>query len=295
MRKILFFLLISFSALSGENEGEYIFRMARCGDCHTDKKNNGKYLAGGRELKTPFGVFYSTNISPDPETGIGSWSEQDFFNALRKGISPKGMHYYPVFPYTSFSGLKDEDIKKMWSYLKKQTPVNQADRKHDLPFLFSFRFPLTLWKYIFFTEGPFKEDPSRDSRWNRGAYLVRSVSHCAECHSPRNFLGALNESKFLSGNKEGAEIDSFSPNITPHKANGIGSWSESDLGSFLKTGMLPDGDFAGDLMADVIDDSLKNMKDSDLSAMISYLNTLSPLEGIKKPQKKKKKSADPWD
>jgi len=254
-------------------QGEYLFRAAGCSACHSDEDNQGAPLAGGRALKTGFGTFYVSNITPDPETGIGRWSEDDFRRALREGISPEGRHYYPAFPYTSYTRLSDSDLHALWSYLSSREPVRRMNKPHALPWYLRSRTALAVWKWLYFKPGPFQPPSGKAPEWTRGAYLVNAVAHCGECHTPRNFLGGFKEALQLAGNPHGVD-DTEIPNITPDKKTGIGGWSVSDIADYLETGMTPDGDFAGDLMADVIDHSTSHLTQEDRRAIAAYLKSL---------------------
>ena len=258
--------------------GAYLFHAAGCLACHTDAKNKGAPLAGGRALATPFGTFYAPNITPDETHGIGRWSDEDFIRALREGVAPDGSQYYPAFPYTSYTGMSERDMRDLKAYLFAHAPSQTPNRPHDLGFPFKFRFLLWPWKLLFFTEGRRVEDAARDAQWNRGAYLVEHLGHCGECHTPRNVLGGLKHSRAMAGNPSGPEGKKV-PNITPHEEAGIGTWSESDLTYFLKTGFLPDGDFAGGAMTEVIEDSSSHLSDEDRGAIAKYLISLPPLAG----------------
>ncbi len=273
------------SALS---PGEYIFRAAGCRGCHTDEKGGGQPLAGGRALKTEFGTFYASNITPDPATGIGQWSEQDFVRAMREGLSPAGEHYYPSFPYTAYTRLTDEDIRALWSYLRAQPPVKQANRRHELKWLARARSFVGSWKALYFRPGAFRPDPARPASWNRGAYLAEAAAHCGECHTPRSALGGVKTALHYAGTREGPE-DSVVPNITPDRRTGIGKWSRADLVTYLESGFKPDGDSADNLMAEVIDNGLKYLRRDDLSAIAEYLLSLPPVENtVRKPKTRKR-------
>lgn len=271
-------------------QGEYIYRAANCFGCHTDKKHSGKSLAGGHALTTPFGTFYSPNITPDVETGIGRWSEQDFIRAMREGLSPSGDHYYPSFPYPSYTKLSDNDLRALWVYLKAQPSVNQANRQHDLKWFARARTFVGSWKGLYFTPGEYKPDAGRSATWNRGAYLSEAAAHCGECHTPRNALGGIKTDMHYAGTRDGPD-GSVVPNITPDKKTGIGRWRVSEVAEYLKTGMMPDGDYAGDLMAEVIDNGLQYLRKEDLTAIAEYLLSLPPVENAvrkadRKPVKK---------
>ena len=257
--------------------GAYIFRAAGCHSCHTDTKGGGAPLAGGRALKTPFGTFYSPNITPHPVYGIGAWSDEDFEAALRHGVSPDGDPYYPSFPYTSYTGMSDADIADLQAYLFAQEPVETQNQPHDLDFPYSLRFTLGLWKTMFFEAGPYQEDGEKDAAWNRGAYLTRHLGHCGECHSPRGFLGAVDDSLELAGNPEGPDGGKV-PNLTPAES-GLAGWSESDIVSALKIGITPEGDFLGDSMGEGIEHGTGHLSDEDLTAIAIYLKSLPANSG----------------
>ncbi len=191
--------------------GEVLFQAADCVVCHTDVKGGGRPLAGGRPLTTPFGVFFSPNISPDWQTGIGSWSEAEFRRALRKGVGRHRQYLFPVFPYPAFTGMTDTDIGDLLAYLRTRTPVEQLNKPHQLRFPFGWRTLLFFWRQLFFRPGPLLPVAGRSAEWNRGRYLAEAVVHCQECHTPRNFLGGretrpgvLRQSA-RSGRHEGAE------------------------------------------------------------------------------------------
>jgi len=257
--------------------GAYLFAAADCASCHTDVKNNGKPLAGGRALATPFGTFYGPNISPDPKTGIGDWTEAQFHRALREGINEHGRYMYPVFPFTSFTGMSDADISDLWAFLRAQAPVEQRNKRHEVSFPFNFRFGLVFWRTLFFREGPLAPDPAHDAEWNRGRYLADAVAHCGECHTPRNFLGAMKTSEAYAGNPAGPDGQK-APNITPDPAKGIGKWSLDDIETVLKTGQLPDFDFVGSGMAEVVKGT-SELTDADRHAIAVYLKSLKPIPG----------------
>ena len=255
--------------------GMYLIRAAGCVTCHTAEKG-GTPLAGGRKLDTPFGAFYTPNITPDAETGIGGWTEEQFVHAVRQGRRPDGAAYYPAFPYPSYAGITEDDARAMWAYLRSIDPVSQANREHALSIPFSWRFLNRIWQWLFFDGAGFEPDPGRSEAWNRGAYLVRHLGHCGECHSPRGALGAVDAARALSGNPAGPEGKRV-PNITPHKS-GIQGWSASDVAFFLQLGILPDGDVAGGAMEDVIADSTGHLSAADREAIAEYLLALPPLE-----------------
>ena len=256
--------------------GEYVTRAAGCISCHTDKKRNGKPFAGGRALKTPFGTYFSPNITPDKETGIGKWSDEDFLRALNEGVRPDGSHYFPVFPYTSYSLIRDDDALAIKAYLFSLTPVATKNQDHDVSPPFGWRWPLAIWKFLFFEEREFVTDDGQDDEWNRGAYLVTGLAHCGECHTPRNIAGALDRGMWMAGTKDGPEGDEV-PNITRAPATGLG-WSVDQLAFFLKTGTKPDWESADGVMGEAVEDGYKYLTDDDIRAMARYINALPAIE-----------------
>ena len=255
-------------------------------------KNGGKPLAGGRALKTPFGVFYSPNITPDPETGIGGWSEEDLAGALHQGVAPNGSNYFPVFPYTSFTGIEDDDVRDLKAYLDSVEPVRQANKPNEVQPPFGWRFLMTPWKWLFFDAGRYQADPDRSESWNRGAYLAEALAHCGECHTPRNMFGALDRDMWFAGTADGPEGE-LAPNITPDTATGIGRWSAADIVHLLKTGYMPDFDNVQGSMEEAIDHSYKHLSDEDLKAIAEYVLSLPPIEN--RVESKSSKSSSAFD
>lgn len=256
--------------------GEYLVHAAGCVTCHTAEAEGAAVLAGGRALETPFGTFRTPNLTPDPDTGLGGWTEADFVTALRHGQAPDGRPYYPAFPYTSYSGMTPEDARDLFAYLQSIEPVRNAVPGHDLDFPYGLRWSLWPWRWLYFDAAAFTPDPAQSETWNRGAYLVEHLGHCGECHTPRNRLGARIEERHLAGNPQGPGGKKV-PNITPAEEGGIGDWSESDLTFFLETGFLPDGDVAGGEMAAVIEDSTSRLTSADRAAIAAYLLSLAPI------------------
>ncbi len=257
--------------------GAYVLRAAGCYGCHTDEKGGGAPLAGGRALKTPFGTFYSPNITPHPEHGIGAWSDAEFHDALRHGVTPAGDPYYPAFPYTSYTGMTDADIRDLKAYLFAQDPVETVNKPHELDFPYSMRFTLGIWKTLYFEAGAFEPDPAREAAWNRGAYLVRHLGHCGECHSPRGSLGAVDPDRELAGNPLGPDGGKV-PNLTPAEG-ALAGWSESDIVWAIRDGLTPEGDYLSDSMGEVIEHGTSHLTADDLSAIAIYLKSLPPLSG----------------
>jgi mono/diheme cytochrome c family protein len=275
------------------DNGRTMFNIGGCASCHaTPNKDAEKVertrLGGGLALQSPFGTFYVPNISPDPADGIGNWSEADFVTALWKGTSPHGRHLFPAFPYTSYQHMELADVRDLFAYLKTLPPVSGRARRHDLAFPFNVRRLIGLWKVLYLHGGPFRPDPSQSAQWNRGAYLVNGPGHCAECHSPRNFLGAIVASERFAGGPS-PDGKGWVPNITPvglqHWSKEDIAWSAKDIASFLGDGMNPAGDFAGGAMVETIRNTSK-LGAADRTAIAAYIVSLPPRQGPKPPPKK---------
>jgi mono/diheme cytochrome c family protein len=261
--------------------GQVIFNAGGCPSCHAVPGQPDRLkLGGGLAIPSPFGTFYAPNISPDPADGIGRWTEANFVAALTKGISPEGTHYFPAFPYTSYQHAKVEDVRDLFAYLKTLPKITGKVRDHDLPFPFNIRRNVGIWKLLFMDGKPFAADSTRSTRWNRGAYLVNSFGHCAECHSPRNFLGGIIAAQRFAGGPD-PEGEGWVSNITQ---KGLGDWSEKDIAYFLETAQTPDGDSAGGSMARVIKNT-SQLPAEDRAAMADYLKSLPPVEGPPRPAK----------
>ena len=261
--------------------GLVVFNAGGCASCHAVPDQPDRLrLGGGLAIPSPFGTFYAPNISSDKKDGIGGWTEAQFVTAVTKGVSPGGKHYFPAFPYTSYAQAKVEDIRDLFAYLKTLQAVPGKVRDHDVPFPFNIRRNVGIWKLLFFDGKPFVADDAHSPQWNRGAYLVNSLGHCAECHSPRNFLGGIVTAQRFGGgpNPEG---EGWVPNITQ---KGIGEWSVKDIDYFLETGQTPDGDSAGGSMVRVIKNT-SQLPASDRADIAQYLKSLPPVEGPPKPKK----------
>jgi mono/diheme cytochrome c family protein len=262
--------------------GQVIFNAGGCASCHAVPDQPDRLrLGGGVAIKSPFGTFYAPNISSDPTDGIGKWSEAEFVNAVMHGVSPDGQHYFPAFPYTSYQHARREDVLDLFAYLKTLPAVAGKVRDHDVRFPFNIRRNVGIWKFLFLDGKPFVADSAKSPQWNRGAYLVNSFGHCAECHSPRNALGGIIAGQRFAGgpNPEG---EGWVPNITQ---KGLGEWSAKDIAYFLKTGELPDGDSVGGAMTRVIKNT-SQLPDDDLAAMADYLKSLPPVDGPPRPKRK---------
>lgn len=263
------------------------FNAGGCSSCHAvPGQPDRTKLGGGLAIPSPFGTFYAPNISPDPADGIGRWSEAEFVRAVTQGVSPAGVHYFPAFPYTSYAHARIEDIRDLFAYLKTLSPVPGKVRDHAVPFPFDIRRNIGIWKWLFMDGKPLMPEPARTAGWNRGAYLVNSLGHCAECHSSRNFLGGIVAAQRFAGgpNPEG---EGWVPNIT---SKGIGDWSEKEIAYFLQTGEMPEGDAASGAMARVIKNT-SQLSSEDRAAMAEYLKSLPPVDGPPRP-KQAAKSGD---
>lgn len=272
------------AAATPQVRGEYIFKAAGCQGCHTDEKNKGTPLAGGRAIPSPFGTFYSPNITPDPTYGIGKWTDATFDRAVRQGLMPDGAHIYPALPYTSYTKMSDQDVRDLKAYIFSLPPVAQPNKPHELRFPYNLRFGLAVWKFLNFTPGALPAQSGQDEQWLRGRYLVEALGHCAECHTERNFIGGLVKDRWMAGSPNGADGDA-TPNITPGAKNGIGDWSVEDIAYMLKTGIMPEGDSLGAAMAEVVENSTSKMRDDDLTAIAVYLKSLPPVAS--RPAEKK--------
>lgn len=253
--------------------GAYLAKAAGCAGCHTEKKDDAVSFAGGRELKTPFGTFFGPNITPHPDAGIGRWSEADFLRALRTGVRPDGAHYFPAFPYPSFTRISDADARDLWAFLRTLPPNARKNRPHELRAPYGWRFLVGPWKGMFFTQGPFAADPARSPTLNRGAYLVEALGHCGECHTPRNFLGGTKRDRQLAGAASGPDGKRV-PNLTPAR---LKKWDDRDLKEFLQSGLTPDGDVPAETMGEVIRNTTSQLTPEDLTALIAYLRSLPAL------------------
>jgi mono/diheme cytochrome c family protein len=263
--------------------GEYMFIAGGCAECHArpqskckdTKIKNPLELAGGRCLKTEFGVFHVPNISPDKETGIGRWTTLEFVNAMKRGLGPDGAHLYPAFPYASYQRMTFEDLIDLKAYLDTLPAVTNEVPPHVLTFPFNIRRAVGLWQLLYVDGKTLAPDPKKSDEVNRGAYLVKAPGHCGECHTPRNFIGGLIADEAFAGarNPDGR---GRIPNITPSH-DGIGDWSEDDIVEYLTTGNTPDFDVVGGLMAPV-QDNMAKLRPEDRKAIAAYLTSLPARE-----------------
>jgi mono/diheme cytochrome c family protein len=281
-------LVIVAAAATAPNlaNGQIIFNAGGCSSCHAVPNQPDRLrLGGGLAIPSPFGTFYAPNISPDPADGIGRWNEADFVNAVTRGISPEGTNYFPAFPYTSYAHVKVQDVRDLFAYVKTLAQVPGKVRDHDVPFPFNIRRNVGVWKLLFMDDKPFMADPAHSVSWNRGAYLVNGFGHCAECHSPRNFLGGIIAAQRFAGGPD-PDGEGWVPNIT---RKGLGDWNDKDIAYFLETGQTPDGDSAGGSMVRVIRNT-SQLRAEDRAAIAEYIVSLPPVDGPPRPPRKPEKT-----
>jgi len=262
-----------------EEKGAYLAAAGNCVSCHT--RDGGPPWAGGLAFETPYGTIYSTNITPDAETGIGTWTLEEFTAAMREGLRPTGDHLYPVFPYTSFTRVTDSDIAALYAYLQSLEPVRASARENDLSFPFDQRWALGPWKSLFFDDGRYEPVATESEAWNRGAYLVEGLGHCGECHTPRNFLGAREGDRALAGATYREEVEGkvsawSASNLTGADA-GLAMWTHDDLAGYLKYGFSERAGVFGP-MNKVIVNSTRHLRDEDIAAITTYLKSLPALD-----------------
>jgi mono/diheme cytochrome c family protein len=261
------------------NRGEYLARAGDCVACHTEV--NGKQFAGGRAMATPFGSLFVPNITPDDETGIGKWTADDFYRMMHTGVSRNGTLLYPAMPFASYTKVTRADSDAIYAYLMAVPPVRQANRPHELKFPFNNRELLLGWRTLYFKEGEYVANPSQSAEWNRGAYLVQGLGHCAMCHTAINALGGSSESKAF----EGGMIPNqnwYAPSLTSNREAGLGDWNLKDIADLLQVGASQRGTVYGP-MAEVVYNSLQYLSDDDARAMAVYLKALPQRDAEPRP------------
>jgi mono/diheme cytochrome c family protein len=255
--------------------GEYLTKAADCVACHTAPEG-GKPYAGGLPFVLPFGTLYSSNITPDAETGIGRWTDDDFVRAVQHGVRNDGQRLYPAFPYTSYTGLSRADVLAIKAYLFGLPKVAQPNRPPALAFPFNQRWAMGFWNALFFKDERFVADPAKPAQWNSGAYLATALGHCAECHTPRNVAFGLEHRNALAG----APIEGWRAyNITSDPAHGIGAWSDAEIAGYLSTGHAEGRGSASGKMGEAIEKSLQYLRPEDMAALVAYLRTVPAREG----------------
>ena len=279
-------LLTSALAVAGESDpqdftqikkGQYLAILADCGSCHTVPGH--RRFAGGRPIETPFGNIVAPNITPDRETGIGAWTDDEFDAAVRKGVRRDGSPLYPAMPYNAYTKMTREEVLAIRAYLNTVEPVHHAVVANTLPFPFNIRFAMHVWDALYFTQGEYKADPGKSAEWNRGAYLVSGPAHCGACHTPKTLLGGDKTSQYLQGSKIQGW---FAPDITGDKTRGIGNWSVEEIAAYLRAGHTQNSAATGP-MAEAVSLSTSHWKDSDLNAIAVYLKSVPGREDTAKP------------
>ncbi|WP_297324015.1 cytochrome c [Nitrosomonas sp.] len=258
--------------------GAYLARVGNCMGCHTTK--SGQPFAGGRRLSTSFGIFVTPNITPDKETGIGLWSEEDFWQALHQGKSRDGRLLYPAFPYTEYTKVTRQDANAIFAYLQSLPPVSQSNPPNDIFFPYNFRPLLAIWRALYFKAGVYQLDQSQSEAWNRGAYLVRGLGHCNACHTTRNVLGAGQDDALTGGQIMG--MNWYAPSLSSQLEAGVGDWTIEEIVTLLKTGITKRAVASGP-MATVIRQSLQYVSQEDIHAMAVYLKSLTENESGNAP------------
>lgn len=248
--------------------GRYLAAAGDCAACHTAE--GGQPYAGGRAVPTPFGTIYSTNITPDKATGLGDWSEEDFYRAMHEGIRKDGAHLYPAFPYPWYTKLTRTDVDALKAFLDTLPPVRNEAKEPELPWPFSMRAVMRGWNQLYFHDGEYQPDPGKSAQWNRGAYLVDGLGHCGACHTPKNFAGAVKAKQKLQG---GYAEHWYATSLTSDVRDGLGDWSVDDIVAFLKKGMNERAAATGP-MAEVVEHSTQHLTDEDLRAMAVYLKSV---------------------
>jgi mono/diheme cytochrome c family protein len=268
--------------------GEYLVRAGDCAACHSAP--GGKPYAGGYVFKLPFGTIYSSNITPDKQTGIGAWSDADFLRALHDGIGKDGENLYPAFPYTSYTLLTDRDVLAIKAYLFSLKPVHYQPPTNDLAFPYNQRVLMKFWNALFNPGRRFQPNSDRPPEWNRGAYLTEALGHCGDCHTPRNLMYAPSSSQKFAG----ALIQGWKAyNITPDREWGIGAWSDDQLADYLANGHAPERSSAAGPMGEAVDNSLRFLTAGDIHAMIAYLKSIPPIADSSNPAAVRTPSAPP--
>jgi mono/diheme cytochrome c family protein len=251
--------------------GEYLARAGDCIACHTERE--GKLFAGGRAMATPFGTIFTSNITPDPDTGIGKWTAEQFYNAMHNGRFPDGGLIYPAMPFASYTKVTRADSDAIFAFLRSVPPVRQQNRPHDLRFPYDNRSLILGWRTLFFSPGEFAPDPKRSAEWNRGAYLVEGLGHCGMCHTPINALGGSRESAAFEGGLIPMQ-NWYAPSLVSNREAGLGDWTLKEITDYLRTGVSARGAVYGP-MAEVVFDSLQYLSDADVQAMAVYLKSLA--------------------
>src|ERR1700738_3969977 len=280
MRAVLAILVLCTASVPGKAQaearadvvarGKALTDAADCASCHTT--DPAKPFAGGKRIDTPFGGIYSPDLTPDRDTGIGTWSDDEFYRALRYGEDPDGSRYYPAFPYPNFTKLIRDDILAIRAYLSTLDPFSNTTPSPELRWPLNYRVLMRGWDYLFFRPGIFEPKPQKRPEWNRGGYLVEGAAHCGACHTPKNLFGANRHGRAYGG---GLVQGWFAPRLDAAERSGLKSWSVDDIVEYLQSGRNGKSHADG-LMAEVVVNSTSKMSDADLRAIATYLKDLPP-------------------
>ncbi|MFM2034754.1 MAG: hypothetical protein RL459_19, partial [Pseudomonadota bacterium] len=253
--------------------GAYLARAGNCMACHTTR--GGEPYAGGRGISTPFGTIYTSNLTPDADTGLGRWTAQDFWRALHHGQSKDGRWLYPAFPYTSYTGVTREDADALFAYLRSLPALKQTNKAHELLWPYNTQAALAVWRALYFSPGESAKRPDASPEWNRGAYLVQTLGHCSACHGSRNALGAVSAQAQSSAFGGGLMPDGrwYAPSLLDEREASVSTWPIDEVVSLLKTGVSPQASVSGP-MAEVVQHSTQHLTEADLQAMALYLKDL---------------------
>ncbi len=283
---VLLFCLMGMLPLLAKAEtsaqaGQYLATAGDCISCHTAP--GGKPFAGGLKMANQFGYLLTPNITPDLATGIGRYSKDDFFRVLHNGVNKKDQDLYPFMPYVAYTKITREDSDKIYDYLRTVQAVSNPIEVNHLNFPFNIRSSMIVWRELFFKVGSYKADPTQSAAWNRGAYLVEGLGHCSSCHSPRNLMGAIENSKAYTG----SVIDGwYALNLTSNPLTGLGKWSAEDIARYLKTGSYKGKTTALGPMQEVVHNSTSKLTDADLLAMATYLKSIPANSSLSEDRKK---------
>ena len=278
MRAILAILVLCTASAAGKAQaqapadivarGKALTDAADCASCHT--ADPAKPFAGGKRIDTPFGGIYSPDLTPDRDTGLGAWSDEEFYRALHDGVARDGSRYYPAFPYPNFTKITGEDVLAIRAYLATLTPFRNLRQPPQLRWPLNYRVVMHGWNFLFFRPGTFAANPQKSDEWNRGAYLVEGAAHCGGCHTPKNIFGADKRGQLYGG---GLVQGWFAPRLDSAERSGLKSWSVDDIVEYLQSGRNGRS-HAGRLMAEVVVNSTSKMSDADVRAIAVYLKDL---------------------
>jgi mono/diheme cytochrome c family protein len=273
-KELLLLLVLTFSCAHAADRGEYLTRAADCAACHTAP--GGKPFAGGRALKLPVGTIYSPNITPDPETGVAAYTDDEWVSALQRGVGHGGKYLYPAMPYNSYTLMSRQDALAIKGYLFSQKPVHNVVPANSLRFPFNQRWTLWFWNKLNNPDHRFEPNAEKSADWNRGAYLVQALGHCGQCHTPRNWMQGLKEGDAFAGAKQAGWL---AYNITSDKVHGIGGWTDDALKQYLSTGTAPGHGPASGPMAEAVTNSLRYLTAADIADIVTYLRDVPPQAG----------------